>query len=40
MVLIVSGYYKYPFKGFWGVHQIDKLYPKIFNIVVDTVVRH
>ena len=40
MVSRASGYYGIPFKGFRGVTQGDPLSPKLFNVVVDTVIRH
>ena len=39
MVARAGGYYGKSFKGFRGVTQGDPLYPTIFNVVVDTVVR-
>ena len=39
MVTRSSRYYNAPFKGFWGFTQGDPLYPKLFNIVVESVVR-
>ena len=35
-----GGYYGAAFKGEQGVMQGDPLSPTIFNVVVDTVVRH
>ena len=35
-----GGYYGKAFKGARGVTQVDPLSPTIFNVVVDTVVRH
>ena len=40
MVARSSGYYGEAFKGARGVTQGDPLSPTIFNVVVDTVVRH
>ena len=40
MVEMASGYYMDPFQGFWGVTQGGALSPKIFNFVVDVIVRH
>ena len=31
-------YYRTPFKGYCGATQGDTLYPKIFNMVVETIV--
>ena len=40
MVAKAGGYYGVEFKGARGVTQGDSLYPTIFNVVVDAVVRH
>ena len=40
MVARGGGYYGTAFKGEIGVTQGNPLYPTIFNVVVDTVVRH
>ena len=40
MVARAGGYYGTDFKGERGVTQGDPLYPTIFNVVVDVVVRH
>ena len=40
MVAQEGGYYGAAFKGDWGVTQGDPLSSKIFNVVVDVVVRH
>ena len=40
MVARAGGYYSAPFRGERGVNQGDQLSPTIFNVVVDTVVRH
>ena len=40
MVAMASGYYREAFKGERGVTQGDPLYPTIFNVGVDRVVRH
>ena len=40
MVAWAGGYYGAPFKGFCGMTQGDPLYPMIFNLVVDEVLRH
>ena len=40
MVVRAGGYYGEAFKGDRGVTQGDLLSPKIFNVVVDAVVRH
>ena len=40
MVAREGGYYREAFKGERGVTQGDPLSPTIFNVVVDTVVRH
>ena len=40
MVAREGGYYGTGFKGERGVTQGDPLSPTIFNVVVDTVVRH
>ena len=39
MVVRAGGYYGTEFQGFRGVTQEDHLYPTIFNVVVDAVVR-
>ena len=39
MVARAGGYYGKSFKGFRGVTQGDPLYPTMFNVVVDSVVR-
>ena len=33
-------YFGHPFKGYRGITQGDPLYPTIFNVVADTVIRH
>ena len=40
MAARAGGYYGTEFKGERGVTQGDPLYPTIFNVVVDAVVRH
>ena len=40
MVAWAGGYYGEPFRGKRGVTQGEPLLPIIFNVVVDTVVRH
>ena len=40
MVAKSGGYYRSNFQGFRGVTQGDPLFPTIFNVVVDEVVRH
>ena len=40
MVERSGGYYGKAFRGERGVTQGDPMYPTIFNVVVDTVVRH
>ena len=40
MAARAGGYYRAAFKGTRGVTQGDLLYPTIFNVVVDAVVRH
>ena len=40
MVARAGGYYGTAFGGERGVTQGDPLYPAIFNVVVDAVVRH
>ena len=40
MVTRAGGYYGETFKGAWGVTHGCLLSPNIFNVVVDTVVRH
>ena len=40
MVARAGGYFGTGFKGERGVTQGDPLYPTIFNVVVDAVVRH
>ena len=35
-----GGYYRAAFKGDWGVTKRDPLYPTIFNVVMNAVVRH
>ena len=40
MVARMGGYYGNAFKGERGVTQGNTLSPTIFNVVVDTVVRH
>ena len=34
------GYYRSPFKGFWGFTHGGPLLPNLLNIVVDAVFRH
>ena len=40
MVARAGGYFGLPFKGYHGVTQGDPLSPTLFNVVVDTVIRH
>ena len=40
MVVRVSGYYTTSFKMLWGVTQGVPVSPKVFNILVDVVVRN
>ena len=40
MVARVGGYYGTAFRGERGVMQGDPLYPTIFNVVVDMVIRY
>ena len=40
MVAKAGGYFGRPFKGYRGFTQGDPLSPKIFNMVVDVVIRH
>ena len=40
MVARVGGYYIEPFHGERGITHDEQLLPTIFNVVVDTVVRH
>ena len=40
MVARAGAYYGAAFAGAPGVTQVDPLYPTIFNLVVDAVVRH
>ena len=40
MVARVGRYYRAAFKGDRGVMQGDTLSPTVFNVLVDTVVRH
>ena len=40
MVVRIGGCYRAGFKGFRGVAQVYPLSPTIFNVVVDSVVRH
>ena len=40
MVACAGGYCEESFQGFQGVTQGEPLYPIIFNMVVDAVVRH
>ena len=40
MVASADGYYRTAFQGALGVTQVYPLYPNIFNVVVDAVVRH
>ena len=40
LVARTGGYYGMSFQGFRGVMQGDPLYPTIFNVVVDAVVRN
>ena len=40
MVDRAGGYCGEAFKGFQGVNQVDPLSPTIFNVVVDSLVRH
>ena len=39
-VVRAGGYYGLPFRGERGMTEEDPLLPTIFNVVVDTVVRH
>ena len=39
MAAKAGGYFGRPFKGYQGVTQGDPLYPTIFNVVVDDVIR-
>ena len=40
MVVKAGGYFIRLFKGYRGVTQGDPLYPTIFNMVVDAIIRH
>ena len=40
MVVQVGGYYRQTFRGERGITQGDPLSPTIFNVVVDSVIRH
>ena len=40
MVARSGGYYCLPFKGYRIVTQVNPLSPILFNMVVDTVIRH
>ena len=40
MVARSGGYYAPPFKGYCGVNQGYPMYPKIFNVVVDSFIFH
>ena len=40
MVAQAGGYYETAFRGEIGVTQGDPLSPIVFNVVVDTVIRH
>ena len=40
MVAKADGYFRRLFKGYQGVMQGDPLLPKIFNVVMDSVIRH
>ena len=40
MAARVSGYYGYPFQGSGGVTQGKPLSPRIFNVIVDSIVCH
>ena len=40
MVSNADGYFGRPLKGYRGVTQGNPLYPTIFNVVVDSVIRH
>ena len=40
MVDCAGGYYREAFQGLRGVTQGDPLYPTVFNVVLDVVVRH
>ena len=40
MVARAGGYFGRPFKGYRGIIQGDPLSPKIFNVIVDAVIRH
>ena len=40
MVAQAGGYYEEPFSGDRGITKGDPLFPAIFNVVVDAVVRH
>ena len=40
MVSRAGGYYGTPFKGYWGITQVDTSSPTIFNIVVYSIIRN
>ena len=40
MVSLTGGYYGDPFKGYQGVTQGDPFSHTIFNMVVDSLVKH
>ena len=40
MVAMAGGYFVRLLKGYRGVTQGDPLYPTIFNVVMDAVIRH
>ena len=40
MVAKADGYFGRPFKGYLGVTQGNPLSPTIFNVVMDSVIRH
>ena len=40
MVACAGRYYREAFKVFWGMTQVELLFPEIFNVVVDAVVHH
>ena len=40
MVAKAVGFFGHPFKGYQGVTQGYPLYPTIFNLVVDALIRH
>ena len=40
MVARSGGYFGIRFKGYHGVTQVDPLSPTLFNVVMDSVIRH